>query len=65
MKSVLPPIEAKGRYSAKEAAELLGVSLRTIQRHTKEGYLHFGIRPVNGRRFYYGSELVRYWKAEY
>ena len=65
MRSILPPIEAKGRYSPREAAELLGVSLRTIQRHTNEGYLNCGIRPANGRRFYYGSELVRYWKAEY
>ena len=59
-----PKVDKDGRYSAKEAASLLGVSRSTLARDVKAGKIKCGIRRSNGRRFYLGMEIVRYWKAE-
>lgn len=64
MTVIEPKVDKDGRYSAKEAANLLGVSRSTLARSVKAGKIKCGIRRSNGRRFYLGMEIVRYWRAE-
>lgn len=64
MTATEPKVDKDGRYSAKEAAGLLGVSRATLERYVKTGKIKCGIRRSNGRRFYLGMEIVRCWRAE-
>lgn len=63
MNPVLKGVAMAGRYDTKTTCEILGISVRTLQNHTKEGRIKCGRRRSNGRPFYEGSEIVRYWKA--
>lgn len=60
-----PSVIASGRYSVNETSKILGIDRKTLYRHTIEGNIRCGFRRSNGRRFYTGSEIQRYWKAQY
>ena len=60
-----PNVSDTARYSVTQAAEVMGVNRRTILRHTDAGYLKCNYRRTNQRKFYFGKELKRYWKAQY
>lgn len=63
MTSTIPEVVPTGRYTSKETIAALGISLRTLQNHTREGLIKCGRRKANGRPFYKGSEIIRYWEA--
>lgn len=56
-------ISDTARYSVGQAAALLGVHRNTIARYTRSGQLKCGRRRANGRPFYLGSEIRRFWLA--
>lgn len=58
-----PKIPDADKYGVFEAAKILGVNQSTIRRQTNAGNLKYGIRRHNGRRFYTGAELKRFWRA--
>lgn len=58
-----PDIKESDRYSTKQTAEILQVHECTIRRYTKQGYLKCGVKRHNGRRFYTGREILRFYKA--
>lgn len=60
-----PQVTLNGRYSTTETAAALGVSSRTIHRWTEAGMMRCGYRRCNGKRFYFGSEIIRIWQAKY
>ena len=60
-----PNIPLSARLELREAAEALGVDKSSIQRWTKDGRLACGIKKSNNRKFWLGSELIRFWKASY
>jgi DNA-binding transcriptional MerR regulator len=60
-----PQVVDTGRYSVKESASALNISTRTLLNHTNGGLIHCEIRKVNGRKFYFGYEIKRYWRAKY
>lgn len=59
-----PDVKPKNRYSIKETAEKLKVSVTTISRYFKTGILKGTMRP-NGRIAIAGSEITRFWGGEY
>ena len=63
MVQIYPNLPDQGRYSIQEAAVLLGVHRDTLRKHSDAGYIKYGIRRTNMRRFYLGSEINRYWKS--
>jgi len=65
MTSTEPIVAVTGRYSVKDASIILGIDRKTLWRHTTEGQIKSGFRRANRRRFYTGSEILRYWKAQY
>lgn len=64
MTNAEPKVSEMGRYTTKQVAELLEVNVSTVRRHTKAGYLRCGHWRHNGRRFYTGKEILRYYKAQ-
>lgn len=63
MVTTIPKVEMTGRYSTAEACRLLGVHRNTLMKYTKEGCIRFGVRRATNRRFYLGSEILRFWKS--
>lgn len=59
-----PKVCANGRYSIDETCSLLGLHRNTLRRYTAKGQIRFGIRRVNARKFYLGSEILRFWRAQ-
>ncbi|MGV8133748.1 MAG: helix-turn-helix domain-containing protein [Mangrovibacterium sp.] len=53
------------RYNTNETAKILGLHINTVRRHADEGLIRFGIRKANNRRFFFGHEIKRYWRAQY
>lgn len=58
-----PQVADTGRYSITETCKLLGVTIKTIIKYTDQGDLKCGIRKANGRKFYTGSEIRKFWKV--
>lgn len=65
MVNVCPDLPENGRYSITEAATILGIHRDTLRKHTEAGFIKFGLRRNNMRKFYLGKEINRYWKAMY
>ena len=58
-----PNLPDQGRYTIQEAADLLGVHRDTLRKHSYAGYIKYGVKRNNMRKFYLGSEINKYWKA--
>lgn len=59
-----PDVKPKGRYTIKETAEKLQISVTTIYRYIKGGFINSVVRP-NGKVAITGSEITRFWGGEY
>lgn len=59
-----PQVTLSGKYSIGEAANKLGIHRGTLLKHTEAGLIKCGWRRT-GRKFYTGTEIMRYWKAEF
>ena len=60
MSSEVPNVSATGRYDINLAANTLGIHRNTLRR-IPESLLpkHY---HLNGRTFYFGEDLQRYWR---
>lgn len=59
-----PNVVPKGRYTIKETAQKLGISITTVYRYVKNEVINSMVRP-NGQRVILGSEITRFWGGEY
>ncbi|MGV8133749.1 MAG: helix-turn-helix domain-containing protein [Mangrovibacterium sp.] len=60
-----PQCADSGRYNSKETAQILDINRATLRKHANEGYIRFGIRKSNNRRFFLGAEIKKYWRQQY
>ncbi len=51
-------------YTIAETCELLDIHRDTLRKYTFAGSIRCGFRRCNGRKFYLGSEILRFWKAQ-
>lgn len=58
-----PQIPDTARYSGAEVAKILGVSPRTVANYVQRGLLACGRHRHNGRRFFTGREIKRFWRC--
>ena len=65
MVTIKPVCNPDGRYSQREAAELLGVERHTIRRYEQNGYLKFGVRKAGRAKFTTGRQIIKCWEASY
>ena len=63
MTSVMPDVHERGRYTQGEAAGLLGVSRKTIDRWVAKGVLVVTGVNRNGHKYFSGRELKRCWQG--
>lgn len=59
-----PQVIDTGRYSTMETCRLLGVHRNTLQRYTEKGLIRCGFRKSTGRKYYLGSEILRFWRMK-
>ena len=64
MTNDIPDVKPKGRYSIRETAEKLGISVTTVYRYINGGILKNIVR-ANGKVAIVGSEITRFWGGEY
>jgi len=59
-----PDITLTGRYSVSETCTILGIHRNTLSSYTNTGHIKCGFRKMNGRKFYLGSEILKFWEAQ-
>lgn len=59
-----PAVSTTGRYSIEKTAKVLGIHRHTLRRYTDSGLIKCGFRRESARKFYLGSEILRFWKAQ-
>lgn len=59
-----PQVAANGRYSVSQTCTALGIHRNTLFKYTEAGLIKCGFRRESARKFYLGSEIVRFWKAQ-
>ena len=64
MTTVEPKVEATGRYSVTQASAALGIHRNTLRGYTEQGLIKCGFRRQTARKFYLGSEILRFWRAQ-
>lgn len=64
MTAMEPQVSMTGRYSVSEACELLGIHRNTLRTYTESGIIKCGFRRPTARKFYLGSEILRFWKSQ-
>lgn len=64
MVSIEPSVTPNGRYSIEETCKLLGIHRNTLCRYVNRGRIKYGIRMSTGKKFYLGSEILRFWKVQ-
>ena len=63
MRSNEPNILMTSRYTITETSRILGIHRHTLREYTEKGLIRCGFRRANGRKFYLGSEIMRFWRA--
>lgn len=64
MNSTEPVLNMAGRYTITETCKLLGLHRHTLRHYTDCGKIRCGIRRGTARKFYTGSEILRFWRAQ-
>lgn len=64
MNSNMPNVKPVNRYTIDETCELLGLHRNTLRRYTEQGKIKCGVRRCPMKKFYLGSEILRFWKAQ-
>lgn len=62
--AILPEVNATGRYGISETSKALGIHRNTLRKYTDSGLIKCGFRRGSARKFYAGSEIIRFWKAQ-
>lgn len=65
MTCVAPKVQKDGRYNITASAKALEIDRSTLYRYMDMHLLKFGVHRHTNRRFILGSELLRFWGAEY
>lgn len=60
-----PDVSPTARYTIAEAAAILGMHRNTLRRHTNNGVfgIECHIRKCNGRKYYTGLDIIKFWRA--
>ena len=64
MISSQPNVTPTTMYTIAETCRLLEMHRDTLRKYTYNGSIHCGFRRYSGRKFYLGSEILRFWRAQ-
>ena len=62
--AIEPNVSATGRYSVTEACAALGIHRNSLRKYTDLGLIKCGFRRHTARKFYLGSEILKFWRAQ-
>ena len=62
--AIEPNVSAAGRYSVTETSAVLGIHRNSLRKYTEQGLIKCGFRRTTARKFYLGSEILRFWRAQ-
>lgn len=65
MKNEISQLSPNSRYTVTETCKLLGIHRNTLRKYTSLGRIKYGIRKSTGRRFYLGSEIIKFWSNQF
>ena len=60
-----PHVIATSHYTARKTAELLGVSVRTIQRKIKSRDIKTIVKVIDNKKYITGLEILKLWNKTY
>ena len=60
-----PKVIATSHYTVRKTAELLGVSVRTIQRKIKSKDIKIIIKIIDNKKYITGLEILKLWNKTY
>lgn len=58
-----PNVKPNSRYTVMQTCKILTINRKTLSRYTSEGWIHCSYRQHPLKKFYTGSEIVRFWKS--
>jgi predicted site-specific integrase-resolvase len=59
-----PKVNPTSRYSVTETCILLGIHRNSLRKYTAEGRIKMGVRKSTIRKFYLGSEIMKFWQLQ-
>lgn len=62
--AIEPNVALNGRYSVGEASAVLGIHRNSLRKYTEQGFIKCGYRRQTARKFYLGSEILKFWRAQ-
>lgn len=62
--AIEPNVSEAGRYSVTETSAVLGIHRNSLRKYTEQGIIKCGFRRQTARKFYLGSEILRFWRAQ-
>lgn len=60
-----PQVIATSHYTVRKTAELLGVSVRTIQRKIKSRDIKTIVKVIDNKKYITGLEILKLWNKTY
>ena len=59
-----PNVQLTSRYTVTETCTILGIHRNTLRRYTNRGVIQSGFRKSTLKRFYLGSEILKFWQRQ-
>jgi len=63
MNSNEPKVVMSSHYNIEETCKFLGIHRHTLRHYTNRGMIRCGYHRANARKFYLGSEILRFWRS--
>lgn len=62
--AIEPKVNMAGRYSVTETSAVLGIHRNSLRKYTEQGLIKCGFRKPTARKFYLGSEILKFWRGQ-
>ena len=64
MVTEMPEVNPTSRYSVTETCRLLGIHKNSLRKYTITGRIKAGTRMSTAKKFYLGSEILKFWQRQ-
>ena len=64
MVTEMPEVTPSSRYTVMETCRLLGIHKNSLRKYTLTGRIKAGTRMSTAKKFYLGSEILKFWQRQ-